>query len=110
MRVNWIQLVCTAPTSEGAEHGRLDVRRGELVVASAPPVLRQLHQAVAVQDAFESKRLRPVFHFTAFHSTDSRVETRRFQAMGHSWIQRVQPHQVPVPAHAPHLDHVIHGT
>jgi hypothetical protein len=40
----------------------------------------------AVQVAFESKGLKPGFHFLG-----SRVETRRFQAMGLNCTQRVQP-------------------
>ncbi len=42
----------------------------------------------AVQVAFESKGLKPGFHFIG-----SRVETRRFQAMGQlDWIQPGQAH------------------
>jgi hypothetical protein len=42
---------------------------------------------VAVQVAFESKGLKPGFHLIG-----SRFETRRFQdAIGHNWIQLVQP-------------------
>jgi hypothetical protein len=42
---------------------------------------------VAVQVAFESKGLKPGYHFIG-----SRVETRRFQALWVNWIQLVQPH------------------
>jgi hypothetical protein len=46
------------------------------------------HRGVAVQVAFESKGLKPVFHLIG-----SRVETRCYQAMGQfNWIQLVQLH------------------
>jgi hypothetical protein len=44
---------------------------------SAAPKSWMHAPGVAVQVAFESKGLKPVFHFIG-----SRVETRRFQAMG----------------------------
>jgi hypothetical protein len=47
----------------------------DVVVLLAPKLVTQRHR-VAVQAAFESKGLKPVFHFSG-----SRVETGRFQAI-----------------------------
>jgi hypothetical protein len=59
-------------------------RRGEVLYVHGNRQ-RRLGVAVVQVDSFESKTLKPVFHFVG----SRRVETRGFQAVGHNWIELV---------------------
>jgi hypothetical protein len=79
--------------------------RDPIAVGKRRP-LPHVHHAVAVQVAFESKGLKPVFHVSSsrgetkpvFHFIGSRVETRRFLAMGQTGFNLYRgPHHALAP-------------
>jgi hypothetical protein len=73
--LNWIQLVQPHRVGQQVDARVEQVLRGPAVEREAVHHVHSLD--VAVQVEFKSQTLKPVFHFIG-----SRLETRRFQAMG----------------------------